>query len=524
MLKTLSRFVERFDSLIVSQLSCFDRIVFKGHLPLRSGEQLERFVDHVLRIRRKDFPAFAEARTEELVAHAKRLAQDSPGGYQFHPGRVDKDRWAQQLIAEHRIVEGLVGVLCVMETCGSFRLTYGEGRPRLARRRRQQRVLYFYYLDARFGLMHVRLQTWFPFTFQVCLNGHEWLARQLQKKHLGFVLQDNAFIELDDPEAAQRLADRFVRLDWTKVLDKLARHVNPLITQPWMKHWNQYYWVADQAEYATDMLFKSRSALAQVYPQLLDHALLSFSPQDVLRFLGRRLHPRFDGEVITDCKKDRLPGARIKHRVKNNWLKMYDKFGQILRIETVINNPREFKVRRRRERRGQTQMVWCPMNKGVANLYRYQQVAHASNGRYAAALALAQIPSHAARRALPSLAQPKTRRGRRYAGFNPARPEHVKLFAAVLDGDHLLRGFQNRDIRQRLWPVPSGRANRPASKTRRCSRIVTRLLKRLHVRGLIVKVPHSRRWHVTEPGRQLLSTVVKLYRRDVPGQVTAEAA
>src|SRR5581483_385283 len=116
-------------------------------------------------------------------------------------------------------------------------------------------------------------------------------------------------------------------------------------------------WVIDQAEYSTDVLFKGRQALAGLYPRLLDHAALNFSAQDILGFLGRRLHPRFDGEVLTECKKDRWPGARVKHRVKNNWLKMYDKFGCVLRVETVINNPREFKVRRRVVRQGRRQMA-----------------------------------------------------------------------------------------------------------------------------------------------------------------------
>src|SRR4051812_17553859 len=122
------------------------------------------------------------------------------------------------------------------------------------------------------------------------------------------------------------------------------------------------------------------------YPRLLDHACINFQAQDILTFLGRRLHPRFDGEVLTDCKKDRWPGARIKHRVKNNWLKMYDKFGQVLRIETVINNPREFKVRRRVQRQGQSQKAWCPLNKGVAHLYHYHAVAPAGHARLPDAL------------------------------------------------------------------------------------------------------------------------------------------
>ena len=92
-----------------------------------------------------------------------------------------------------------------------------------------------------------------------------------------------------------------------------------------------HYWVVDQAEYATDLIFTSRADLASLYPHLLDYAVLHFAAKDILTFLGRRLHPRFDGEVLSDCRKDRLPGARIKHRVGANWLKMYDKLGLVLR-------------------------------------------------------------------------------------------------------------------------------------------------------------------------------------------------
>ena len=140
-----------------------------------------------------------------------------------------------------------------------------------------------------------------------------------------------------------------------------------------------YYWVVDQAEFSTDLIFTGREALAGLYPRLLDHAVVNFSAKDILTFLGRRFHPRFDGEVLTHCQKGRWPGARIKHRMKNNWLKMYDKFGLVLRIETVINDPREFRVRRSRIRDGRREMVWCPMNKGVINLYRYREVSLAAN-------------------------------------------------------------------------------------------------------------------------------------------------
>src|ERR1700674_5804734 len=145
------------------------------------------------------------------------------------------------------------------------------------------------------------------------------------QQRLGFEQHDNALLKLDEPAKAQGLADRFPHLSWVRTLKRWAKQVNPLLGQGWLGT-NDYYWVIDQAAYSTDVLFPSRAALAELYPRLLDHAVLQFSAQDILTFLGRRLQPRFDGEVLTDGKKDRLPGARIKHRLKNNWLKMYDKF------------------------------------------------------------------------------------------------------------------------------------------------------------------------------------------------------
>ena len=259
-----------------------------------------------------------------------------------------------------------------------------------------------------------------------------------------------------------------------------------------------------QAEFATDVLFAGRDRLRELFPRLMHHAAVNFSAKDVLTFLGRKLHGCFRGEVVTDCKR-RRPGARVKHRVKQNWLKMYDKFGLILRVETVINQPREFRVRRRRERKGQQQMLWCPMNKGVANLPNYQRVARAANERYLDALSVVHDPT-AAYRQVAQLAESKLHRGRRYAGFNPARREDIKLFQAVLAGEHHLRGFRNADIRQAL-----GGETRDLRERRRRANAVTCLLKRLHVRGLLAKIPRTRRWRVTALGQQLLGIMIQLH-------------
>jgi len=515
-MKTLSRFVTKFTSLIVAVLSCFDRVIFKGHLPINNGAALEGFVDHVLKIRRKDFMAFAEQQSETLVDHAKRMAQEVGAEYHHLQGKVRKDKLVDEILRKRPILEGLVCVLCCMECCPSFKMVSGKDRPRLVSARRVQRVLYFYFLDPDLGLIYIRLTTWFPFTVQVYVNGHSWLAQQMLKQKLGFTLQDNAFTALDDPQAAQELADSFAHLNWTKILRGLVRQVNPLMNERWFRSLS-YYWVVDQAEYATDLIFTSREALAGLYPRLLDHAAVNFSAKDILSFLGRKFHPRFEGEVLTNCQKGRWPGARIKHRMKNNWLKMYDKFGWVLRIETVINDPREFRVRRLRTREGRREMVWCPMNKGVINLYRYREVALAANRRYLDALSVVGDPAPAYRQ-VEELTEPVVVSGRSHAGFNPASPGDVRLFQTVLDGDHVLRGIRNADIRMALYGSTEDVAER-----RRQSHAVGRMLKRLHVRGLIVKVPRSHRWHVSVKGRQVLGAVVRLYHYGIPAAIATAA-
>ena len=155
-MKTVCSFYAgKFASLISWVLSCFDRVIFKGHLPISRPEEFERFVDYRLKIRRADFlKVVAPAWSARLVDHAKAFAQKAGRVYEYLPGKVDKDAWAKEQLQRSPVEEGLIGILCVMETCRTFKLASGKDRPRLASRKMPQRVLYYYFMDRELGFMH----------------------------------------------------------------------------------------------------------------------------------------------------------------------------------------------------------------------------------------------------------------------------------------------------------------------------------------------------------------------------------
>ena len=149
------------------------------------------------------------------------------------------------------VTEGLIGILCVQEACPTFKLGLCRKTASfLCPRKVPQRVLYYYFLDRDLGLMHVRLQTWAPFTCQIYVNGHELRGPQTEApRTFPSSKSTTAFTQLGDPKAAQRLADRFAKLPWPKILERYARQVNPLLRKELKELGLSHYWVSDQAEY-----------------------------------------------------------------------------------------------------------------------------------------------------------------------------------------------------------------------------------------------------------------------------------
>jgi hypothetical protein len=515
-------FIGRHAEKIKGVLECFDRLILRGHLPMAGPGYFRTWMSSKrIGLNLKQLPQgwwnFKEAApyfAERLKAHAQAAATAAGRPYRHLPSHEPMEENARALAARDGITEGLVCVYGTLENCHTFRIRYGPRGPELGTDVRRCLVLYYYRMDRDFGLVHVKVQTWFPFTLQVYVNGHEWLARKLARDGIGFRKVDNAFVWLADPRRAQQGVGRFWRRDWPALLDRLARQVNPLLVD-WLAGQN-YYWVIDQAEFSTDVLFADRSVLERLRPRLYEHAALCFGAEQVMTFLGRRYRETFAGEVRTQWHR-REPGAAVKHWVKRNALKMYDKDGTVLRIETVINNPKEFFVHRPRQKQdGREEVGWFPMSKGVANLYRYAQVGQQANARYLEALAVVDDLG-VGQRELDRYCAPVPDGGRRRRALQPLGRDDQALFAATLRGEHALRGFRNGELAQQLF---GPRPNDPVERRRRCGR-VSRRISLLRAHGLVAKIPRTRRYRVTERGQRFMSTALHVRSKLFPKELTA---
>lgn len=504
-------FLDRHKRDVLGVLSGFDRVLFRG--TLRSISYLagmDKFLG-AQRLLYKDFGGFAEGISQKLKAHAQRFAERHERPFEYlHSARVSKEDVARRIMERDGIQRGLICVLSCVEPCQTFALRRDAQTKHLllVPALRKCLFLYFYFMDREFGLLHVRLQTWLPMSMQVCLNGREYLARRMDRAGIGYRKQGNCFTRIDDLPRAQRMLDDLTTRNWSRFLNALAHRLNP-----WMSSRNPldlrgYYWTLRESEYATDVMFRDAQALGRIYPSLVRHAVAHFDCQDVMRFLGRRTNSRFNGEATSNVKH-RIEGVRVKHWVEENSIKMYDKAGSVLRIETTINNPRRFKVRRQATRQGQPVLAWLPLRKSVADITRRVEISRAANERYLEALGVVGEPSPT-HQLLDPVSKRITRQGRPYRALRPIDPEESRLFATLLDGKFLLNGFRNKDICRRIFP----RARTPEDR-RRASGRTTRLLRLLRAHGLVRKVSHTFNYRLTNKGQRLMTTALQLRKTSI---------
>jgi hypothetical protein len=331
----------------------------------------------------------------------------------------------------------------------------------------------------------------------------------LDRAGIGYEQRDNCFVRIDNVPRAQQMLNDLEQRNWAAFLNALARRLNPWLGGDNPLNLHGYYWTIRESEYATDVMFKSPAALARIYPGLVRHALSHFTCQDVMRFLGRRTNCRFNGEASSNLKH-RFEGVRVKHWVEENSIKMYDKQGCVLRVETTMNNPRRFKVRRAATRHGERCTAWIALRKSIADLRRRVEICRAANERYFEALGVVG-ESSPTRHLIDPVSRRILRDGRPYRALRPVDPEEAKLFAVLLDARFLVQGFRNKDLRARLFP----RVGPDPQSRKKAAAKITRSLRLLRAHGLIRKVSTTSYYRVTLAGQNLMTTAVKLRELNV---------
>jgi hypothetical protein len=457
----------------------------------------------------KDFKRWALAQTEKIKEAAIAVPgyEDRPNEYLQDP-TIRKDEFAREIARRDGIESGPVCLIRAVEPCWSFGIHRDKSTKKLVLQKEYAKCLHLYHYEMhpQFGLMHVRLQTWLPFTMRVYINGRAWLSRMLDDEGIKYQRAENCFLAISDLARANILSREQIKLNWSKTLTELHQRYNPglkLVDQEL-----SYYWSIEQSEWATDVLFESAESLSGLYRRLLLHSMTSFGSNDVLRFLGHKLNAQgqpyahFNGEVSTSLKR-RYEGIRIKHRVKENSLKMYNKQGSVLRVETTINNPKEFRVFRKKTKgkvKDQQKPDWLTMRKGVADIARRAQVSSAANARYLEALASVS-EAESVKHSIATAAQPVQFKQQRVRALNPFADDDARLLLAVASGAFKLNGFRNSDLQGLLYPA--GPISTKVKQTRGAA--VTRRLRILRAHGLINKIPRTYRYKLSQKGEQLVA-------------------
>jgi len=508
----MRRLVERLGRAVKGVLTGFDRIVFKGSiLPLAHEKGAMSFL-RWRGVLNKDYKGWIQTQSERLIEAIDRYsrAQCGIGVTHLNSWREDKEGLARQRQQVLGIESGLLGAWSCLESGRSFRAQYcaHTGYPQLHRYTPACKHVYLYVDHADYGWMNIRIQTWFPYPIQICLNGREWLRRRLEREGIAFRRDGNKFLSLSDYKEAQRWLAAQLDRHWPSLLNAFLPLAFPTRRQT-LGPYLQYYWTLWQSEWATDLIMDSAADLDSTMTALLRHALMTGTSTRVLRYMGQavtaagRPHAA-SNHTVQSRVLDFHEGVRLRHWVDQNSVKVYNEHN-VLRIETTINNPGAFSVYRRAQgQKPSAKKARRPLRKGVADIPLRAQVAQEINTRFMDHLAELsdQTP---VRELLAPLTRSKTRHGRVARALDPTGKDR-ELLEALGDPAYALNGLTNALLRERLRHTPWGAGRTDVQLSARLSRH----LRLLRAHGLLRKMPHRRRYLLTRKGQLLVTSLAAM--------------
>jgi hypothetical protein len=488
---------DRYDDRIAGVISCYDRVVITGTLPtVCYAEGMTRFL-FANGIQIFEYPEFAmtlRERVREQVAWV--VAEAGVEIEHIAKSHIRKEEVVAKVLERRGDHPGLVHVLSAMEACPSYRPWHDKPSHKTFLRPDTGKCLhyYFYFMDAELGLIYLRVPTWAPFRLQFYCNGHSWLARQMTAEGIGYTTADNAFVRIDDWQRAQELADAFSPDLLHRVLDRYAALCCPVLDV----FGQSYHWSFMQVEYATDLVFRSAATLKPLYDQFVRESVLNVKAEQVATFLGRKITPQLAQEIGSQFST-RIEGTCIKHRFGSASVKMYDKFGCVLRIETTTNDVSFFKHHRKVEhRQGPTTRALAPVKKSIYSLIDLREILFGCNRRYLEHLSALDDFS-AGVRALDRVTRPRMVDDKTVKGINFFDPTDKALLQALQDPRVNIAGIRRGDLIPMLDQLTPNR--------------LSRQLRRLRDIGVIKRVRGTYRYYLTRMGRAAAAALCRLTER-----------
>jgi hypothetical protein len=490
----MQNFIERHNTKIKGVISCFDRIVLTGTIPgvcYAEGMTSLLFKENIQIF---DYTKFVEPMREEIRLNTEKLAEENGLEIDFiRKKNFRKEDRINDIIKQRGSHPGLVHIFSAMEACTAYKPWHNKKTHKTYLKTVPGKCLhyYFYFITAELGLCYLRVPTWAPFRLQFYCNGHNMLASALNKKKIDFQMLDNVFVQIDDFDKAQKLSDNINVRRIHRQLDKIVRQYCPII-----RHFTSgYHWSFMQIEYATDIVFNKQSDLKPVYDEIVRTAIHSVKTENIATFLGRKPHGGYQDEMGNNFNT-RIEGTCIKHRMGKVAIKMYDKFGIVLRVETVANDVSFFKHHRKVEHRdGTWEMKTAPLKKSIYSLPMLLELMKASNRRYIEFISAIDDPTSGISD-LNKISRSVKEDERSYRGFNLFDTDDLELFSTIISGEFNISGFSNKSLRKVIKDKKGHQ--------------VSRLLKRLRKHGLIKKIGNTYKYYLTALGRRVTATALKL--------------
>ena len=351
----------------------------------------------------------------------------------------------------------------------------------------------FYINDRRWGRMFVRICPYLPFSARVCLNQHHWLANRLREEGLDFKQCGNAFTRCSMPERLQQLADS---LDPREILtcgQKWLARLTPFFTAKEREEAGcQHRLFFSQIEFCDNLIFHRRAALDNLGERLLDANRTIGQPNKITMIFGRRISRHYRGKLQTEIEDMNLPNPVIRSHYGNGFIKQYVRDHLILRTEAASNNVHDYGV-----------------NKSVQNLPALRKALSAINDNY---LDVQQdiLETFVDRGQLRRLAEPTiTPTGRRIPGLRLDHPRQLALMHALVRFAHVAAGnnFTTAEIHPHVIKALGCPSDRYTLAALRYD------LAKLRAKGLVAKLPNSRRYQLLPHGYSLCLVFLKLFER-----------